>query len=544
MLMPLSENRPRGSPWRSHRTALGIAALLFCCLVAAGLRLWGIDYGIPHSVARPDEETILQTAFNLVGQRNLDPGFFEYPSLSIYANALALEGYYRVGKLRGRYDSLPDFLFDAVVSRPGLTYRIGRTLSVGLALLTVVATFGLAREYSGRATTALWAALLISVAFLHVVFSRFVTVDVAMVLFTTGALYFCLRVARTGSTRDFVLTGILAGLAASAKYNGAVVGLALCPAALFARGGLVKRTELAAAGGKLALAALAAMVAFAATSPYALANWDAVQAGFTKHGYFYSRGPDPLGLWVHLWTTFPLGLGWPLYAVSLLGLALAIRRRRAQDWVLIVFFVSFLALIGGVRVVYPRYALPLVPVLIVLAADTVGRYLGGVLATSIGIAVLALPNVVSAISFDRLASQRDTRLLATDWIAENLPRRTAIALCQGYGAPEINADRRRPPAFEPKTVACRPEAIQETRARYLVTHEHPALTKYSSVDLETKRWLEQTAAVRARFDPFREKGSKTPYFYFSDAFYLPLAGFVGVTRGGPVITIWELGIRH
>jgi len=528
--------------WRSLAFVTG--ALLFCLLLAAGLRLWGADYGIPHSVARPDEETILQIAFNMVGQRNPDPQFFEYPSFSIYANALALEGYYRIGRLRGRYDTLTDFLYDAVVSRPGLTYRIGRTLSVGFALLTVVATFALGWEYSHRTATALSAALLLSVAFLHVVFSRFVTVDVAMVLFTTGALYFCLRVARTGSTRDYLLAGILTGLAASAKYNAAVVGLALCPAALFGAVRLPKRTELAAAGRKLALAAVAAVVAFGATSPYTITNWHAVQAGLTKHGYFYGRGPDPLGLWVHLWTTFPLGLGWPLYAVGLLGLAFAARRQRAQDWVLVLFFVSFLALIGGARVVYPRYALPLVPVLVVLAADMVGVHLRGRFAALAGVAVLALPNVVSAVGFDRLASERDTRLLAADWVAENLPRRSAITLCQGYGAPEINADRRRPPAFEPRKVPCRPETIHETDARYLITHEHPTLTKYSSIDPETKRLLAQTAVVRARFDPFRENGSQTPYFYFSDAFYLPLAGFDGMERGGPIVTIWELAARE
>jgi hypothetical protein len=230
--------------------------------------------------------------------------------------------------------------------------------------------------------------------------------------------------------------------------------------------------------------------------------------------------------------------------VGLLGLAFAARRQRAQDWVLVLFFVSFLALIGGVRVVYPRYALPLVPVLVVLAADTVGVHLRGRFAAFAGVAVLALPNVVSAVGFDRLASERDTRLLAADWVAENLPRRSAITLCQGYGAPEINADRRRPPAFEPRKVACSPETIHETAARYLITHEHPTLTKYSSIDPETKRLLAQTAVVRARFDPFRENGSQTPYFYFSDAFYLPLAGFDGMERGGPIVTIWELAARE
>ena len=45
------------------------------------------------------------------------------------------------------------------------------------------------------------------------------------------------------------------------------------------------------------------------------------------------------------------------------------------------------------------------------------------------------------------------------------------------------------------------------------------------------------------FDPFRAESRVTPYFYERDAFYLPYAGFDALERGGPVITIWDLGGR-
>lgn len=50
-------------------------------LATLGLRAWGLDYGLPHPLARPDEEQITQQALTIVSTGDLDPGKRNYPGL-------------------------------------------------------------------------------------------------------------------------------------------------------------------------------------------------------------------------------------------------------------------------------------------------------------------------------------------------------------------------------------------------------------------------------------------------------------------------------
>ncbi len=72
----------------------------------------------------------------------------------------------------------------------------------------------------------------------------------------------------------------------------------------------------------------------------------------------------------------------------------------------------------------------------------------------------------------------------------------------------------------------------------LVTHQHPALERFSRVDESLSRRLE-TAVLLRRFDPF-VAGRFIGVYDAVDAFYLPYAHFEGVARPGPVVSIWKL----
>jgi len=50
--------------------------------VTAILRFTGLRFGFPHTVARPDEEVIVDTALGVL--RDPNPHFFDWPSLFIY----------------------------------------------------------------------------------------------------------------------------------------------------------------------------------------------------------------------------------------------------------------------------------------------------------------------------------------------------------------------------------------------------------------------------------------------------------------------------
>ena len=207
--------------------------LVGLCAGALGLRLWGKDYGIPEAKARPDEELIAARAHVMVARGNLHPVDHAYPALLKYVNAVTLVAYVSFHRLTGHYEKLFDFLFDAAVLRPGLHYRISRTVTVIFGVATVVAVFFLAQRGYGSRSTGLFAATALATCYLHARDSRFATVDVPMTFFITLALLFSVKAAEDFRTRSFVLVGFLSGLAAATKYNAGLVAIGACVAALW-----------------------------------------------------------------------------------------------------------------------------------------------------------------------------------------------------------------------------------------------------------------------------------------------------------------------
>jgi hypothetical protein len=146
-----------------------------------------------------------------------------------------------------------------------------------------------------------------------------------------------------------------------------------------------------------------------------------------------------------------------------------------------------------------------------------------------------LPSLLDSISFDRVLGRDDTRSLAASWIAENLPPGTPVMVSEGYGAPPI------PAGYPVRDVGFRLGAVREGEREgftHLLTHEHPALYRFSRVDESLAKRLE-SASLLARFAPFRN--GRPPGLYDElDAFYVPYQRPGSVERPGPTVSIWRL----
>ena len=517
-------------------------ALGVCLALALVLRVWGIDYGVPHPTVRPDEERIVGRAHTILATGDPSPVSYTYPGLMIYLNTLALGVYAALGQLWGRYRSLFDFLFDAAVTRPGLEYLICRVVSVILGVLTVGATFFLARDGYRSRSVGLVAALCIATNYLHVRSSHFATVDVGMTFFVTLSLLFAVRVSSVPSWKNYLWCGFFLGAATAAKYNAALALVALAAASVSA----VSRGEASEAKAsrlipRLLVAMMVMVLVFAALSPYSLLHYRAALNELAKVHQFLSSGNE-LGAWTHLRVTLPDGFGWPFYLVLVAALFRALWLRRPVDLTLLAFVGAFFIHIGGLGVVYPRYMVPLAPVLSVLVAELLvsvlrarPRYL-----FAAATVVLIGPPLSQSLRIDRLLAREDTRLMASRWISEHLPRREAILVCQGYGAPVINTDRRRPPVFQPRSIPCSLSAVREAKAGYLVTHEHPRLWSSPPLRPDLADFLEKQGERLVEYDPFQKDIQGESYYYSVDSFYLPFSGLDSVERGGPKITIWKL----
>jgi hypothetical protein len=510
--------------------------LAFFIVVATLLRVWGLGYGLPHPLTRPDEERVVGAAMSIASGATLHPGDFMYPGLMKYVAGAVLSAYFNVGRGLGWFVDFDDFDRQLKAEEGLRNYLVCRAVSVLFGVLTVIVTYGLAREVAGTRSAGLLAAWLIAVCYLHARDSHFATVDVTATFFATLSLWFAARFARQGSRSALGVASMAAGLAAASKYNVGLVAIGVTIACLFR----AAAPNPASRVRSVALAGLAVIAAFALGSPYSLLHHGEVldMLAFVKGKLMAGEGPSAFE--VHLRHSFPEGLGWPLFLASLAGIAYAARKRRVEHWVALGFVILFFASISPARWVVPRYVIPLLPAVFALASTAtlaaVNRQRGAFVVV-LGV-VLGVPTLSDSIEYGRVASAADTRLLAAQWIESNLTPSRGIAVCAGYGAPEINADSTRGPWFRVKQIDCESLEPQSLTRPYLVTHEHPYLPwSFSKGTFE--RLLGKDWRRIALFDPFDGGSGKAATYSTGDAFFMPYSGLSSVTRGGPIIAVWE-----
>jgi Flp pilus assembly protein TadD len=383
------------------------------------------------------------------GDLHLDPGFFKYPSLTIYLNFLAQGAWYFGLSLAGRIDSLNDFR-QLLAQDLGAAVLLGRGLQAVLGALLVLPAVFLSGRLAGR--TAGWlAGALVAVLPLAVRESQVIGPDPALALFAGAALVAAVGIVDTGSRRSYLWAGLWIGLAASAKYPGALLVVAL----LTAHAIRVRREEGPAAGVVLSTLLIQAFflagLAFAATSPYVLLDPGSAlrDIGFeSRHmaighlgreqgrafAYYVSRGL-PQG-----WT--PVGA---LLALAGVVVLLARRETRVRAIPGALFATVFLLVLGSWRMAAPRYLLPLAPLGAAWGGALVAIVAAGARRPSVsrlllgGGAVLLL--AAPAVTTLRQLQERggvDSRVSAAAWIEQNVPAGSSI-LVERYG-PEPDPD--------------------------------------------------------------------------------------------------------
>ncbi|MGH7444558.1 MAG: glycosyltransferase family 39 protein, partial [Longimicrobiales bacterium] len=136
---------------------------------------------------------------------SLDPGFFYYPTLLYYI-------VYALGELLGG---------------PQVFLAVGRAVTLLAGAALGIATFWMVRLLTQSYWAALFAALLLLWNPVLAESASYMSTDLLTALFVTIALGCCLKAIRDASAGAWALAFVFAGLATSAKYNAAILVLAL-----------------------------------------------------------------------------------------------------------------------------------------------------------------------------------------------------------------------------------------------------------------------------------------------------------------------------
>jgi hypothetical protein len=404
-------------------------------LAGALVRIWGNDYGLPHTY-HSDEGHIVNRAIRFHGG-NLDPGFFNWPSLYMYL----LSATYGVAYgLRGVVASF--------AQDPTPFYLIGRTLTALMGTATIGVLYVVAAElYSTR--VALLASLFLTVNLLHIRDSHYITTDVPLTFLITVALLFVFRYWRAGRTGDALAAGLFAGLAASMKYPGGLMLLPLALAHYFRPRPAGGRLRWVVSPTLLAAGGLAA-VGFLAGTPYAVLTPVAFLRGvFSElrevHTVQFGNEGDLPGYLFHLFHSFPEGMGLPLFVTALVGLGVALYRHGKAEIILLAFPLPYFLVIGTWSSRFERYTLPLLPFLALLAAlglatlaaavrtrvarsGEMARWARPGLGLTLAALVLVAPEVLRIVHWHMLLARPDTRVVAGEWIEREIPNGARIAM--------------------------------------------------------------------------------------------------------------------
>jgi hypothetical protein len=482
----------------------------------------------------------------------LNPHFADWPHLYFYVAAAWLAPFRLIG----------------LVQDPASGYLGIRILDALLGTLTVLLVFEFGRRAYGWLAGFLGASAL-AVAFLHVRDSHFATLDIPLTLACTATLYIAYRTVQSRGLRPLLLNGISLGVAASLKYNGALVFAGIAAAqTLRARAERSRWPQLVA---RLALVAAVGVVTLALTSPFLV-----LDPGMTQHGIGYifqhfGRASAPAIGWVELSRALWYGIDPVLLLLAVIGVVFAAWRRQPADWIILTFLLVYFLLIGAGRSVFFRYADPMIPPLLLLGGRALSALITRTtraqarrLSLAVAFVLVVVAPVVHDVRYDLLIQQTDTRTLAFDWLAQHVPAgsRAAVPYMAGpaHDQAMVESGEHSHGATDLYVASFLDSRLETQYTIHELTREDLQLTSLDSfgkegityvvvgyetpgtgcqVDSPLERTLRAQGQPQASFAP--TNGCPDSIFDPIDTYYVPLAGYGGWLRPGPYIRIYRLG---
>jgi 4-amino-4-deoxy-L-arabinose transferase-like glycosyltransferase len=437
---PADGSAPAPGAWLRRRAPWAIGLVLVLA-AALGLRLWGIEHGLPYAYNIDENAHYVPRALGLFGH-DWNPQYFVNPPAFTYLLRIVFDVWFggRAGVAR------------AYATDPGSVFLVGRLVVAALGTLTVGLVYAAGARLVDR-RVGLLAAALMAVAFLPVFYSHLALNDVPALAPGALALVGVAGVLRHGRLRDYAIAGVGLGLGCATKYT---VGIVVFP--LLVAAALQVRRDRSAIVGGLLLAGNLAIVCFIAANPYAVIDPEAWFAGLRHQSTASGEAAGKLGLThdngvlYYLWT-LTWGLGW-VPAVAAAGGAVALAR---ANWrlalVLLPAPMLFVVFMGTQERFFGRWLLPIFPLVCILAAygaaasaAAIGRRAGRLRYAAWGVVAAALlaQGLLYSVHSGRVLSRDDTRNLTRAWMVANVPAGAKIVAEPGVSPDAWAHDPGRP----------------------------------------------------------------------------------------------------
>ncbi len=437
----IQKNQETNTPAKNY----AIWLILLISLLALAIRVWGIGFGLPHAF-HPDEPKAL-TYVRYCWSGNFSPYPFGWDPLYGTYTFIIFFGQKLLYGLLSLFGYLPFLQNHAAFFRNSETiFLVGRGTTALLGALTVTVIYLLGKKlFNNR--IGLTAALILTFSVSHIENSRFIKPDVPIILFIALSVLFAVYIYETGKIWAYLLSGLCVGLALAAKINGCAVGIAGLTAHLLYCRKMKTTWTGAILNPKLLLFIFAIFIGTFIGCPYIFLDWQ----GFFNQLKWYledqARGRGPIYFrwgWLHFLRNINVGMGTAPALLCYAGFLYALWQHKHRHLILISFPLAYFLISGKSTFVAQRYTIQVIPFLAIfggLLLDTIVNRITKKKLFNYSLYLITLLAFLSAPIKHALADGYflwlpSTRTIAEEWINNNIPPGTAIAL-ESY-SPDIS----------------------------------------------------------------------------------------------------------
>jgi hypothetical protein len=433
--------------------------ILLLTVIAFGifLRLYGINWD-QNSHLHPDERAIVMFSLPLQFPSSmseflsiespLNPHFFAYGSLPLYL----LKGV-------GTFASI---FYPQATGYDQITL-IGRFISVIFDTGTLLVIFFLGKKLLSK-QAGLLGAFFYAISVFPIQAAHFYAVDTTLTFFILIALYVLISFYEKPTKIKAIFVGILFGASLATKTSALAlvvsIGTALISdfVLIFLKNPhrpkiwlphIPKLLKTLFAEGIIII--IFTLVSFLIFEPYAFLSFKEFwrqtieQSRMTRDAFTFPYTLQYVGIipyFYELKNIFLWGQGPILATISFSGILymifLVVKKQKKEKWaqelILLIFFLSYFAIVGKFAVGWMRYMLPLYPLLSlfgallfyktiqILKTKTKSRFILNSLYLIFFTSILIWP-----LSFVHIYTHSNTRIIASNWINRNIPIRSTIA---------------------------------------------------------------------------------------------------------------------